>query len=165
MNHCMDCLRSLSVGIVLGATLFASMPVNADEAKAVKAVKLDPSKLAGINLPAEEQFMDPEDVLEGNHRPRGEVLHYGEQLIVEVYEDDPATFLFDDPFIYDEFVTILSGKLILTGPDGVSQEFVAGESLVIPKGFSGTYQMLGNYRELIVIDREPYEEEYGAPAE
>jgi hypothetical protein len=93
------------------------------------------------------------------------VLHYGEQLIVEVYEDDPATFLFDDPFIYDEFVTILSGKLILTGPDGVSQEFVAGESLVIPKGFSGTYQMLGNYRELIVIDREPYEEEYGAPAE
>ncbi len=165
MNHCMDCLRSLSVGIVLGTTLFASMPVMADETKVVRAVKLDPSKLAGINLPAEEQFMDPEDVLEGNHRPRGEVLHYGEQLIVEVYEDDPATFLFDDPFIYDEFVTILSGKLIMTPTGGEPQEFVAGDYLVVPKGFTGTWQMLGNYRELIVIDREPYEEEYGAPAE
>jgi len=39
----------------------------------------------------------------------------------------------------------------LSGTDGVSQEFVAGNSLVVPKGFTGTWKMLGNYRELIVI--------------
>jgi hypothetical protein len=139
--------------------------VMADEANAVRAVKLDPEKLAGINLPDEEQFMPPEDVLEGNHRPRGEVLHYGEQLITEVYEDDPATLLFDEPYTYDEFIMVLSGKLVLTGTGGEPQEFVQGESLVIPKGFTGTFKMVGNYRELIVIEREAYEAEYGAPEE
>ncbi len=59
---------------------------------------------------------------------------------------------------------MLSGKLILTGTDGISQEFVAGDSLVVPKGFAGTWQMLGNYRELIVIERNAYEEAWGAPS-
>jgi len=45
-------------------TLFLCMPVVADEAKAVRAVKMDSEKLAGINLPAEEQFVAPEDVVE-----------------------------------------------------------------------------------------------------
>ena len=137
----------------------------ADELKSVKAVKMDPEKLAGRDLSAEEQFMPPEKVLNGNHRPRGESLYSGDQLIVQVYEDDPATFLFDDPFTFDEFVTILSGKLLLTGPDGVPQEFVAGESLVVPKGFTGTWQMLGNYREMITIERGAYEAAYGTSEE
>ena len=165
MNHRMAWLRSMSAGLVLGTTLFMGVSVMADEANAVRAVKLDPEKLAGINLPDEEQFMPPEDVLNGNHRPRGEVHHYGEQLITEVYEDDPATLLFDEPYTYDEFIMVLSGKLVLTGTGGEPQEFVQGESLVIPKGFTGTFKMVGNYRELIVIEREAYEAEYGAPEE
>ncbi len=51
------------------------------------------------------------------------------------------------------------------GSDGESQEFVQGDSLLSPKGFTGTYQTLGNYRELIVIEREGYEAAYGAPEE
>ena len=92
MNHRMDWMLLKTMGFALCATMFVSVPVVADEANAVRAVKLDPDKLAGINLPAEEQFIAPEDVLEGNHRPRGEVLHYGEQLIVEVFEDDQLFF-------------------------------------------------------------------------
>jgi hypothetical protein len=141
--------------------LLISAGVVAEEADAVRAVKMDPDKLAGINLPAEEPFIAPKDVLQGNHRPRGEILHYGEQLITEVYEDDPATFDMSEPTVYDEFVLVLSGKLILTGADGASQEYVAGDSLVVPKGFTGTWKMLGNYRELIVIERDAYEEAYG----
>ena len=165
MNHRMDWMLLKTMGFALCATMFVSVPVVADEANAVRAVKLDPDKLAGINLPAEEQFIAPEDVLEGNHRPRGEVLHYGEQLIVEVFEDDPVTYRIGEPFIFDEFVMILSGKLILTGTDGVSQEYVAGDTVVVPKGFVGTWQMLGNYRELIVIERDAYEKAYGAGEE
>ena len=66
-----------------------------------------------------------------------------------------------EPFLFDEFVLILSGKLILTNSDGVSQEYVAGDSLVVPKGYQGTWKMLGNYRELVVIERKAYEEAYG----
>jgi len=161
MKHRMHWVFGTGVGVVLCAILLISTPVVAEEADAVRAVKMDPDKLAGINLPAEERFVPPEDVLEGNHRPRGEILHYGEQLIMEVYEDDAATFNFSEPTLFDEFVQILSGKLILTGTDGVAQEFVAGDSLVVPKGFTGTWKMLGNYRELIVIEREAYEQAYG----
>ena len=122
---------------------------------------MEPDKLAGIDLPAEEPFIAPEDVLEGRHRPRGEILYRGDQLIMEVYEDDAATFNFGKPTPYDEFVQVLSGKLILTGSDGVAQEFIAGDTLVVPKGFSGTWKMLGNYRELVVIERGAYEQAYG----
>ena len=61
------------------------------------------------------------------------------------------------PSPVDEFVLILNGKLILTDANGKVQEFIAGDSLMVPKGFSGTWQMLGNYRELIVVDRGSYE--------
>ena len=52
---------------------------------------------------------------------------------------------------------VLNGKLILTDANGKVQEFVAGDSPMVPKGFTGTWQMLGNYCELIVVDRESYE--------
>ena len=161
MSFRMDQLLVKSAALALIATSLVSMPVAADEVKAVRAVKMDPAKLAGIDLPVEEAFIAPEDVLNGKHRPRGEVLHYGEELILEVYEDDPATFRVDEPYLFDEFVMVLSGKLILTAADGVSQEFVAGDSLVVPKGFTGTWQMLGNFREFVVIGRESYEKAYG----
>ena len=154
-----------TAGIALCATLIMNVPLLADEASTIRAVQMDPEKLAGLNLPAEEEFVPPEDILEGKHQPRGEVLHYGEELIVEVYEDEPAAFRFAEPFPFDEFVLILSGKLILIGPDGVSQEFVAGDSLVVPKGFTGTWKMEGNYRELVAINRQSYEEAYGTAEE
>jgi len=154
-----------TVGFALCALLLAGVPVAAEEAESVRAIMMDPEKLAGIDLPAEEPFVAPEDVLEGNHDPRGEVLFYGDQIIAEVYEDDPATFNISDPYLFDEFVLILSGKLILTGSDGVSQEYVAGDSLVVPKGFTGTWKMVGNFRELVVIERNAYEEAYGTGEE
>ncbi len=158
-------LFGASAGVLLSTMLLSTAGFAAEEAEVVRAVRLDAEKLAGINLPAEEQFIAPEDVLEGKHRPRGEVLHYGEQLVTEVYEDEAATFRFGEPYPIDEFIVILSGKLILTAADGVAQEFVAGESLVVPKGFTGTWQMLGNYRELIVIERRAYEAAYGTGEE
>jgi len=161
MKHATYRGLGMSVGVALCAILPMSVAVAADEAQVVRSIKLDPDKLAGVNLPSYEPFIAPEDVLEGNTRPRGEVLHYGEQLIVEVYEDDPATFNLGEPTVYDEFVLVLSGKLILTAADGVSQEYVAGDSLLVPKGFTGTWKMLGNYRELIVIERDAYEKAYG----
>lgn len=70
------------------------------------------------------------------------------------------SFWFDEAFVFDEFIMVQSGKLIVAGANGASQEFVQGESLVIPKGIIGTLQTVGNYRELIVIEREAYEMEY-----
>ncbi len=155
-------LRSSGIGFLLCMALLLAVPGMAEESGPVRAITMDAEKLAGIDLPQESAFIAPRNVLNGKHNPRGEVLFYGEELITEIYEDDPATILYDEPFPHDEFILILSGKLILTGSDGVSQEYVAGDSLVLPRGFTGTWQMLGNYRELVTIERAAYEEAYGA---
>ena len=128
-------------------------------------VRMNPDKLAGVDLPAGEPFIAPEAILEGSHRPRGDMLYLGEELVMEIYEDEPATFAVTDPFPFDEFVLVLSGKLILTDAGGQVHEFVAGDSLVVPKGFTGTWKMLGNYRELIAVATDAYEKAYAAEEE
>ncbi len=60
---------------------------------------------------------------------------------------------------------VVSGKLILTDGAGRVQEFVAGESVVVPKGFTGIWKMEGNYRELIAIERTAYDNADGLEAQ
>jgi hypothetical protein len=85
------------------------------------------------------------------------MLYQGKELTIEIYEDGPATYAAGGPFPVDEFVLVMSGKLILTDAGGQVHEFVAGDSLVVPKGWIGTWKMLGNYRELIAIVTSAYE--------
>ena len=125
-------------------------------------MRLDAKKIAGAGLPKEEAWIDPEDILDGVHQPRSESLFRGDQLIVEVYEDGPGTYQFAEPFMFDEFVQVQSGRVILTETDGEPQEFVTGDSFVVPKGWTGTWQMFENYRELIVVQRDAYEAAFGA---
>ena len=155
------------LGLALCAALLVAAPATAEEPEgktkaptALVPVRMNPDKLAGVDLSVEAPFIPPEAVLEGSHRPRGDMLYRGEELVMEIYEDDPATFAIADPFPFDEYVLVLSGKLILTDAGGQVHEFVAGDSLVIPKGFTGTWKMLGNYRELVAIGRAAYEKAY-----
>ncbi len=96
------------MGLALCAALLVTGPVAAEEdgkramnelkvQTAPSPVRMNPDKLAGVDLPAEEPFVAPEAVLEGSHRPRGEMLYQGKELIMEIYEDDPATFAITDP--------------------------------------------------------------------
>ena len=72
---------------------------------------------------------------------------------MEIYESEPLTLRVVD-FPVDEFVTVISGKLILTVAGDEPQHFEVGDSVMIPKGFTGTWEMQGNYRELLVIMTE-----------
>ena len=114
---------------------------------------MNPDKLAGIALPPSEPFIAPDQVLEGSHRPRGEILYQGEELVMEIYEDNAATYAISDPFPVDEYVLVQSGKLILTDSRGTLHEYFPGDSLMVPKGFTGIWNMLGNHRELVAIER------------
>ncbi len=154
------------LAVVLGVTLALSSPaIGEDPTVGAKAapipVRMNPDKLAGGALPLSEPFITPDQVLEGSHRPRGEVLYQGEELVMEIYEDNAATFAISDPFPVDEYVQVLSGKLILTDSRGTLHEYFPGDSLVIPKGFTGIWKMLGNYRELVAIERAAYERAFG----
>ena len=154
-----DIARRTMAVLLAALHLLLVIPASADDV--IRAVPADRAKLAGIGLPAGEQWIPPDDVLSGTHRPRGDLLFYGVELILEIYEDGPASFRLDEPFPVDEFVLIMSGKLVLTASDGSVQEFVAGDAFVLPKGFTGIWTMEGDYRELVVIETEAYEAAFG----
>jgi uncharacterized cupin superfamily protein len=48
-------------------------------------------------------------------------------------------------------VHVLSGKLILTEPNGTVHEYHSGDALVLRAGYTGTWEMQGDYRGLAVV--------------
>ena len=89
-------------------------------------------------------------------------LFTGEELSVSVFESTPLNAK-EGPapsknrvrnYPYDQFVLVLSGKAVLTDSNGFSQAFTAGDFFVVPRGFDGTWEDYGVYRELIVVMEE-----------
>ncbi len=90
--------------------------------------------------------------LPGELNMRVATLFEGKELRVSIFESTPAkTDHRTRPTDVDEFVYVLSGKLILTEPTGTRHEFLPGDSLVLPIAYTGTWEMQGNYRELVVL--------------
>ena len=79
-------------------------------------------------------------------------FHTG-NIMVSVYEAGPGKVRIEGS-VYDEFITILEGRLILTPDVGGEYEYKAGDSLIVPKGYQGGWEMPERYRELIVVDTE-----------
>jgi uncharacterized cupin superfamily protein len=52
---------------------------------------------------------------------------------------------------------VLNGQAILSVEGGISQTFKAGDSFIVPKGFTGTWEMKDNFRELIIIEKKAYD--------
>lgn len=115
-------------------------------------VRLDPDKMAGLDLTAIPAAAYSDILVGGELNMRAASLFEGSELRVSVFESTPAkTDHRTRPTDVDEFVYVLSGKLILTEPNGTVQEFLPGEALVLPVGYTGTWEMQGNYRELVVL--------------
>jgi uncharacterized cupin superfamily protein len=115
-------------------------------------VRLDPDKIAGLNLTAIPPDAYQDILVAGELNMRVATLFSGKELSVSIFESTPAkTDHRTRPTDIDEFVYVLSGKLILTEPNGTRHEFTPGQSLVLPVGYKGTWEMQGNYRELVVL--------------
>ena len=139
-------MRRLSI---LAVSLFIAVSAFADDK--VAPATLDRDKIAGIGLNA----IPPDafkDILEsGELKMKVATLFSGKELHVSIFECTPAkTNHRKRPTDVDEFVYVLSGKLILTEPNGTKHEYHPGDSLVLPVGYMGTWEMQGNYRELVV---------------
>lgn len=87
---------------------------------------------------------------------------YAGDIVSLIMEAEPTKFEVEDVG-FDEFIHVLEGTLILTDKNGHAQRFEAGDFLVMPKGFSGTWETLGNYRELVVIEAKTLAEEESKP--
>jgi uncharacterized cupin superfamily protein len=109
---------------------------------AVRRTHLDGENLPEIPLWPSEMMPRP---VASN---RNKVWYAGEDLICMVYEADDGVVAFAD-LPYDEQVQILNGRAVLTSADGRTDVFEQGDVFVAPKGWTGTWEMLDGYRELI----------------
>lgn len=146
-------MNRLLAGAVCGIALFVAFPIGrtafADDR--VAPVGLDKDKIAGIGLTAIPPDAFKDILVGGTLNMRVATLFQGKELHVSIFECTPAkTSHRKRPTDVDEFVYVLSGKLILTETNGTKHEYHPGDSLVLPVGYTGTWEMQGNYRELAV---------------
>jgi uncharacterized cupin superfamily protein len=149
MNYALGC--AIVVAIAISISIGLSVVRNVFAAEAVAPVRLDANKMAGIGLTAVPP--DPyKDILVGGElNMRVATLFQGKDLRVGIFESTPAkTDHRKRPTDGDEFVYVLSGKLILTEPNGKVTEYLPGNSVVVPAEYTGTWEMQGNYREIAV---------------
>ena len=114
-------------------------------------VRMDPDKMAGLDLVATGGGAYEDILVDGELKFRVDTLFSGDELRVSVFESTPATTDHRTrPTAGDEFVLVLSGKLILTEQNGTRHEFTPGQMVVLPLGYTGQWTMEGNYRELAI---------------
>lgn len=82
---------------------------------------------------------------------RYKTWYAGEKLTAMVYDADDGVLQFTD-LPYDEQVCVLNGTAILTSRDGERHVFTRGDVFIAPKGWTGTWELRGGYRELITFE-------------
>jgi uncharacterized cupin superfamily protein len=147
-------MSKLPACALLSALLFCAGISGSRKALAddsIAPVGLDRDKIAGIGLTSVPPDAFKDILVSGELNIRIASLFQGKQLRVSIFESTPAkTNHRKRPTDVDEFVYVLSGKLILTEVNGTKHEYRPGDSLVLPVGYTGTWEMQGNYRELAV---------------
>ena len=92
-----------------------------------------------------------EVVLSGANEHGQKVLHSG-NVVAALYGAKAARLSVSEPFPYDEYVLVLAGEVTLTSDAGQSQTFGEGDSFLVPKGWTGIWDMPGPYLEKIVVE-------------
>lgn len=114
-------------------------------------VSIDRDQLAGVGLPVVPGSAYQDMLESGQLNFHSATVFRGKDLNVSVFEATPSvTNHIKHPTGADEFVYVLSGKLILTEANGAKHEYHPGDALVVPAGYTGKWEMQGNYREIAV---------------
>lgn len=144
-----------TTGMMLFCVAFLVAGAAVEAQQSPSPVRMDEDRMAGLDLTAIPPDAYQDILVDGALNMRVATLYSGPQLRVSIFECTPArTDHRTRPTDVDEFVYVLSGKLILTEPNGTAHEFLPGDALVLPIGYTGTWEMQGNYRELVVLNQE-----------
>lgn len=140
--------------LIVFLCVFSSLNYAEDMSKKTtpEPIRLDVDKINGKGLTTLEAPWPKRSLVSGVESHRFDSLFAG-QLVVSIYEADDGMLKIED-YPFDEFVHVLHGRAILTADGGTPQTFKAGDTFVVPKGFTGTWEMQDNFREMIVIEKE-----------
>lgn len=76
--------------------------------------------------------------------------HTGDVIVrIGVWEAGAGKSIIEE-FPFTEYVLMVSGSVIVTEGDGTSKKFVAGDTFVIPKGWSGVWDVQERMKKQIV---------------
>ncbi len=67
-----------------------------------------------------------------------------------VYQTGPNRYTITEPYPYDELMMFIDGGVRLTPTGGTAVDVVAGDSVLLPKGWTGVWESEG-YRKMYVI--------------
>lgn len=104
-------------------------------------------------LPSEpgEYLPSPDKIVSGNPRQRvwSQYADAGKEFFVGVWECEPGAWRIR--YTEEEYCRILEGRSILTNAQGETFEVTAGDEFVIPRGFSGMWEVIERTRKIYVI--------------
>ena len=130
------------------STVFGAVAESPTGQTSVLPLLTDPLKIT----PLEELPPWPQEVvLSGANEHGQKVLHSG-NVVAALYGAEAARLSVGEPFPYDEYVLVLAGEVTLTSDAGQSQTFGEGDSFLVPKGWTGIWDMPGQYLEKIVVE-------------
>ena len=109
-------------------------------------------RLAAVTgTPPECYFVAPDKLVRGNPQQRL-WSHYTDasgQFFAGVWESEPGAWRVR--YTEEEYCRILAGHSRLTGDDGQVLEVSSGDEFVIPRGYSGVWEVLETTRKTYVI--------------
>jgi len=85
------------------------------------------------------------------------VVFKGEELIGVIWKSEFGVMR-DVDYPFDQVVVVLEGALTLRPDKGPVQQYKEGDIFLYPKGFTGLWEMPEDYKELIIIDRNAWDE-------
>ena len=112
-------------------------------------VMMDKAVMAGEGLAEIPQW--PAEILKSGCETHKVAPLFGGEFVVLVYEGEDGVLEFND-YPFDEYCYVIQGSSILTPEGGEPQTFNVGDHFVVPKGFTGTWELKDNFRELIIME-------------
>jgi uncharacterized cupin superfamily protein len=111
-----------------------------------KLVKFDSSRVS-----EQEYFLPPEKLLAGNPKQRvwNHYTDASQKFSAGVWHSEIGKWKIS--YTEEEYCQILEGISVITDDDGQALTVSGGDSLVVPRGFVGTWEVVQPTRKIYVI--------------
>jgi len=111
------------------------------------------ARIISLSAPLEAEVSSPaaDRIVAG--APRHSLANYftdgSGQFFAGRWSSTPGTWRVR--YTENELCVVTVGRILITGDDGATHAFAAGDAFVIPAGFSGTWEVLENCTKIYAI--------------
>lgn len=100
----------------------------------------------------------PEEmVIKGSLEQWQTVVYNGQQIVGAIWYSHAGKLKIDG-YPYDQMVLVLEGSVTLHPEGGKEQTYTTGDIFFVPKGYRGTWEMPGPYKEYITVEKKAWVE-------